>query len=254
MSAGAVRLPPAYRLFEFESLGSTNDEARRRLIDGAAAGTIIWALEQSGGRGRDGRSWSSPRGNLYASFILRPRGSPTVVAQLGFVAALAVGAAVRDFAPERVPVTFKWPNDVLLGGRKVAGILLESEGARAEGVDGIILGIGINVGTFPPDSRIPATSLIEAGVAGATLGRVLEALSRHLDSWLQLWTSDGFAPIRAAWRTHAHALGESVTVRLPRETIAGIFSDIDAGGLLLLDTAQGRRAISAGDVFFAGSV
>ena len=222
--------------------------------DGAAARTIVWALEQTGGRGRDGRSWSSPLGNLHASIILRPLGSPGVVAQLGFVAAVAVGAAIAGFVPAAVPVTLKWPNDVLLGGRKAAGILLESEGARADAVDGIVMGIGVNVAAFPAESRIPATSLVASGAAGVTPALVLEALVEQLDARLRLWEREGFGPIRTQWLARAHALGGPITVRLPRETVEGIFADIDAGGLLMLDTALGRRAISVGDVFFAGSV
>ncbi len=254
MNFDAVRLPPGFCLHRVEAVGSTNDEAKRRLNDGAAAGTIVWALEQTGGRGRDGRSWSSPRGNLYASIILRPVGAPAVVAQLGFVAALAVGAAVERLVPAPGVVTFKWPNDVLLDGRKIAGILLESEGARAEGVDGIVMGIGINVAVFPDDARIPATSLIAAGADVVTPALVLEALTRELDARLQLWVREGFAPIRRQWIARAHALGAAIVVRLPRETLEGIFCDIDAAGLLMLETTTGRRSISVGDVFFAGSV
>lgn len=254
MNFGAVRLPPGFSLHRIEAVGSTNDEARQRLNDGAAAGTIVWALEQTGGRGRDGRIWSSPRGNLYASIILRPVGTPAVVAQLGFVAALAVGATVRRFVPDPGGVAFKWPNDVLLDGRKVAGILLESEGARAEGVDGIVMGIGINVAFFPADARIPATSLVAAGADGATPALALAVLAQELDVQLQLWGREGFAPIRRQWLSRAHALGAEIVVRLPRETLEGIFSDVDAAGLLMLETATGRRSISVGDVFFAGGV
>jgi len=254
MNFGAVRLPAGFCLHRIEAVGSTNDEAKQRLNDGAATGTIVWALEQTGGRGRDGRRWSSPRGNLYASIILRPVGTPAVVAQLGFVAAVAVGAVVQRLVPAARVVAFKWPNDVLLDGRKIAGILLESEGARADGVDGIVMGIGINVAFFPDDARIPATSLVSAGAGDATPALALEVLVQELDALLQLWGRGGFAPIRRQWLARAHALGAAIVVRLPRETLAGIFSDIDAAGHLVLETATGRRSISVGDVFFAGGV
>ncbi len=254
MTIGAVRLPPGFRLHRVDSIGSTNDEAKRQLCDGAADGTIVWALEQTAGRGRDGRSWSSPRGNLHVSIILRPAGSPSVVAQLGFVAAMSVGTAIERLVPASMRVTLKWPNDVLLDGRKVAGILLESEGARAEGVAGIVIGIGVNVASSPDDARIPATSLVAAGVVGIEMERLLETLVAEFDAWSRLWLSDGFAPIRRHFLARAHALGAPIVVRLPRETLEGTFADIDAGGLLLLDTAAGRRMISVGDVFFAGSV
>jgi BirA family transcriptional regulator, biotin operon repressor / biotin---[acetyl-CoA-carboxylase] ligase len=251
MTAPAVRLPPGYRLVAFDTVASTNDDARRLLRDGAPAPVVVWAREQAGGRGRDGRSWSSPAGNVYATLMLRPPGAPLVVAQLGFVAALAIAEALDSVVAE---VAIKWPNDVLVAGHKIAGILLETEGVAAEGVDGLMIGCGINVAHHPADTRLPATSLHAAGAPGATVEATLEAMLARFERWHAIWRAQGFVPVREAWRARAHGLGGPIQVRLPRETLDGVFRDIDARGALMLETAAGTRAITAGDVFFPQAV
>lgn len=253
--AASPRLPPAFRLVALDVVDSTNDEAKRLLAAGAEEGTLVWARAQRGGRGRDGRRWDSPAGNLYASLLLRPDGPPGEVAQLGFVAALAVGTGIGAFVPPLVALTLKWPNDILLDGRKVAGILLETEGVGAEGVDGLVVGFGVNVRIFPAEARVPATSIAAVGgESDVEPARVLEAIARQFLAWTHRWRTEGFAPIRQAWLARAHGLGGPITVRLPRETIEGRFKGIDAHGLLELETGQGPRLISAGDVFFPGGV
>src|SRR5205085_10360435 len=129
---GARRLPAAFRLLSYDRLASTNDEAKRLARDGAAEGTIVWAREQSAGRGRRGRQWIGIPGNLFVSFILRPACPPAAASQLGFVAALALGDAIGTSAPPSAALRCKWPNDVLINGRKFAGILLESEARVSE--------------------------------------------------------------------------------------------------------------------------
>ncbi len=118
------KLPPAYQLVALERVASTNDEALRLAAEGAEDGTLVWAREQTGGRGRQGRVWSSPPGNLYFSLVLRPDCAPAEAAQLGFVAGVALGEAIGSVAPPLIDVNYKWPNDLLLNGRKAAGILL----------------------------------------------------------------------------------------------------------------------------------
>jgi BirA family transcriptional regulator, biotin operon repressor / biotin---[acetyl-CoA-carboxylase] ligase len=247
MTAPAVRLPPGYRLAAFDTVASTNDEAKRLLREGAPAPVVAWARAQAGGRGRDGRSWSSPAGNVYATLMLRPPGAPLVVAQLGFVAALAIAEALDGVV---AAVSIKWPNDVLVAGRKIAGILMETEGVAAEGVDGLVIGCGINVAHHPDDTRLPATSLHAAGAPGATVAATLEAMLDRFERWHAVWRDRGFAPVRDAWLARAHGIGAPIQVRLPRETLEGVFRDIDARGALMLETATGLRAITAGDVFF----
>lgn len=248
MTGSGPRLPEGWRLAAHDTLGSTNDEALRLLRAGMPEFTLVWARTQARGRGRDGRVWASPPGNLYASLLLRPRGAPLQAAQLGFVAALAIGEALGARVPE---VTLKWPNDVLQAGRKIAGILLETDGVSAEGIAGLVVGFGVNVAHHPAEARLPATSLHAAGDLGARVEEVLEAIADRLAVWHTTWVREGFAPVRAAWLVRAHGLGAAIEVRLPRETLAGRFRDIDARGVLMLETAAGLRMVTAGDVFFA---
>ncbi len=250
---GAVlpKLPPAYRLVVLDSVGSTNDEALRLASEGAEDGTLVWAREQTSGRGRQGRSWESPPGNLYFSLVLRPDCAPAEAAQLGFVAGLALGEAFGSVAPPLIEVTYKWPNDLLLNGRKAAGILLESRGGPEGALDCLILGVGANLQHFPEDTSFPATSLRYEGAADVDAVALLEAFGRHFSSWVNRWLDDGFAPVRRAWLHHAHGLGEEIEVRLPRETLTGTFKDLDERGVLMLELPGGaRREISAGDVYF----
>jgi BirA family transcriptional regulator, biotin operon repressor / biotin---[acetyl-CoA-carboxylase] ligase len=245
----APRLPAAYRLLSYDRLASTNDEAKRLARGGAEAGTVVWAREQSAGRGRRGRQWIGIPGNLFVSFILRPDCAPAAASQLGFVAALALGDAIRPNAPPNAALRCKWPNDVLINDRKFAGILLESEARVSETLDWVVLGIGVNVVAHPEETEYPTTSLHEEGCAAADAASVLAALARAFQVWHESWVNEGFAPIRAAWLPRAVGLGDEITVRLDRESIAGRFRGIEADGALALDTTAGARRIAAGDVF-----
>jgi BirA family biotin operon repressor/biotin-[acetyl-CoA-carboxylase] ligase len=256
MSTGAPldrpHLPPAYRLVVLDRVASSNDEAKRLAQAGAEDGTLVWVREQLEGRGRQGRAWASPPGNLYLSLVLRPECTPAEAAQLGFVAALGLGGGVGSVTPPLIEVRYKWPNDVLFNGRKGAGILLESRMAPAGGLDWLILGLGVNVTSFPEDAAFPATSLRFEG-APEKLEEVdlLEAFARHFLTWINRWLEDGFAPIRETWLRHAHGLGEMIEVQLGKEVVSGRFGDLDQTGALLIELADGRvRSITAGDVFF----
>jgi BirA family biotin operon repressor/biotin-[acetyl-CoA-carboxylase] ligase len=256
MTTGATqdrpRLPPAYRLVALGRVDSSNDEAKRLAEAGAEDGTLVWVQEQLQGRGRRGRAWASPPGNLYLSLVLRPGCAAAEAAQLGFVAALGIGDGVGSVAPPLVEVRYKWPNDVLFNGRKGAGILLESRMSPAGGLEWLVLGLGVNVASFPEDAGLPATSLRFEG-APPDLDEVdlLEGFARHFLTWANRWLEDGFGPIRETWLHHAHGLGEPIEVRLPGETLSGTFRDLDESGALLLEQADGQvRSIAAGDVHF----
>ena len=246
------RLPPAYRLVALDSVGSTNDEARRLAAEGAEDGTLVWARAQSGGRGRRGRQWQSPRGNLYLSLVLRPQCSLSEAAQLGFVAALGLGDAIGSVAPPLIEVTYKWPNDVLVNGSKAAGILLESQGAEGAACDWLVLGLGVNVASFPEDAEFAATSLrFEGCPPEVTEVALLEAFGKHFLTWVNRWLEEGFAPIRKGWCNHAQGLGEEIRVRLAREEFSGIFKDLDETGALILgQDGGGERRVTAGEVYF----
>jgi BirA family transcriptional regulator, biotin operon repressor / biotin---[acetyl-CoA-carboxylase] ligase len=244
-------LPEGYRLVSFDSIGSTNDEAKRLARGGAPEGTLVWALEQTAGRGRRGRVWVSPPGNLYASLILRPDCPAARVAQLGFVTALALGDTIRAKLPAIAGLSYKWPNDVLLRGQKLAGILLESETGVGRDAAFVIAGVGVNLVSFPREADFPATSLSDEGLDPPPPSALLEEFTRHFRSWLQRWRMAGFAPVRTAWLAGATRLGEQIRVRLESGTLCGRFVDIDHEGALLLETAEGRRRVSAGEIFSA---
>jgi len=250
------KLPPAYRLVALETTDSTNEEAKRLADQGAEDGTLVWAKSQTAGRGRRERSWVSPPGNLYFSVVTRPDCPVQRAAELSFVSALALGDAIGSVAPPMCEVTYKWPNDLLFNGRKGAGILLElalkPDGAEKGQLDWLVVGIGVNVTSYPEDTAFPATSLrFEGATAEVTDAAVLEAFARHLMAWVDRWLEGGFGPVRRVWLSHAAGLGEEIEVRLPKETLSGTFKDLDEeGGLLLGLTDGSERRITAGDVFF----
>ena len=241
-------LPPFFRLAVFDTLASTSDEARRRARDGAPEGTLVMARVQTAGRGRQGRTWVSQPGNLHLSLLLRPEAPMARAAQLGFAAGLAVADAIHAFASKGA-VTLKWPNDVLLDGRKAAGILLESEGDAAGRVAFVVIGIGVNLAASPADTEFPATSLKAAAGNAPTPEAFLAMLAPALALWYERWRADGFAGLRQAWIARAVGLGQALRARLPGETVEGRFAGLDDDGLLLLDAPGGRRRIAAGDVF-----
>ena len=240
-------LPAPFSLIRLDSVGSTNDEARRLALSGAAADlVVVSAVEQTEGRGRRARPWLSPPGNLHCSTLIRINGDLGAAAQLGFAAAVALVDAFRTLVPD-VSFTCKWPNDVLAQGRKCCGMLLEPVGR-----DWLIVGVGVDVVAAPPpgDLVYPAASLAEFGFAGTDLD-VLAAFAEGFGPLVNEWRRDGFAPVREAWLHRARGLGEPIVVRLEGETLTGLFAGLDAEGALLLDQpSQGLRRILAGDVYF----
>lgn len=253
MSRPQADLRAGWRLVCYDTIGSTNDEAKRLARDGAAEGTVVWARAQSAGRGRRGRPWISPPGNLYVSLILRPRAEPEQAAQLGFVAALAVGEALHASVPGLVGLAYKWPNDVLLGGRKIAGILLESEMGAGEALSFLVAGIGINLDSAPGETTFPATSIASEGWRPPAPRELLVELVGRFNTWMTRWREEGFGPVGAAWRARAASLGRPIEVRLDRTVLRGRFRDIDEEGALLLEAAGQSRRIAAGEIFPAGS-
>jgi BirA family biotin operon repressor/biotin-[acetyl-CoA-carboxylase] ligase len=249
MSDKPLALPEGFYLRHYASVGSTNDAAKTLARAGAPDMTLVWADEQTAGRGRRGRFWLSPPGNLYLSLVLRPECPAPRAAQLGFVAALGLGDALTPLVGPALQLRYKWPNDLLADGRKLAGILLESETRASDRVDFVVMGIGVNIVAAPGNVEFPATSLTAQGVAGVTPEAVLEGFTRHFADWARRWRDEGFAPVRAAWLMAASGLGEAIRVRLDRGTLFGRFRDLDADGALVLDAAEGSRRIAAGDVF-----
>jgi BirA family biotin operon repressor/biotin-[acetyl-CoA-carboxylase] ligase len=249
--SGAVTLPPFFSLICLPTVASTNDEAKRLADGGAPEGTLVWGLEQTAGRGRRGRGWHSPPGNLYMSAVLRPGKPVAQAALIGFVAAVALSDALQDVGLAADRLRLKWPNDVLVDQAKVAGILVETSAASGEAPPWLVLGMGVNLAHAPADTPYPAISLRAAGLASLTVEGLLEALAGRLAEWYGRWQAEGFAPVRAAWLGRATGLGEPIEVRLERQSLQGRFVALEEDGSLSLELPQGeRRRVTVGDVFF----
>ena len=243
-------LPGDYTLIALDEAGSTNDEAKARAETGAPEGRVVWARQQRAGRGRRGRTWISPPGNLYLSVILRPSCEARSIAQLSFVAALAVHDLVDGLLPGMARC--KWPNDILVDGGKVAGVLLESALGLEGRVDWVVLGIGVNLASHPGlEGPVPSTSLAASGAPLLMPEDALPPLLAALTWHRREWEKQGFAAVRSAWLDRAHGLGGPVTVANGGQTLVGIFEGLDADGALVLAQADAVPiSIAAGDVYF----
>jgi BirA family biotin operon repressor/biotin-[acetyl-CoA-carboxylase] ligase len=213
--------------------GSTNDDVAALARDGASEGLWLRAERQSGGKGRQGRAWQSPPGNLYASTFVRvdPRHPPPP--SLALVAAVALHEAVsRHTGRARI----KWPNDIIVNRAKLAGILLERQG------DAVVIGFGVNLAHHPEDLDRPAASL----GARVTPEALLRRLAACFELWLDRWRTQGLAPVRAAWLAGAHPIGTPLSTG----GTEGTFDGLDETGALHLRLADGAiRVVHAGDVF-----
>ena len=236
----------------FETLGSTNAEALARARAGERGPLFVTAVRQTAGRGRRGNAWTSGPGNLYASLLLTDPAPPAHLPELCFVVALAVRDAATAVAPQLAPaLKLKWPNDLLLDGAKLAGILIEAESHG--GSSALAAGVGINCAHHPSGLAYPATSLAAHGVA-ATPEDVLRTLSGALKRRLTQWNrGSGFAAIRAEWLKHAAGIGGDIVVRLPDRELSGRFETLDRMGRLMLRLPAGKlEAITVGEVFAQG--
>ena len=233
-----------------DTVDSTMLEAARRAPD-VNRPTWIMARTQTAARGRRGRPWVVPQGNLNATLVFKPKASPAEAAKRSFLAANALFQTLAIYVPAQ-KLSLKWPNDVLLSGGKVAGILLESSG-RGASVDWLSIGIGVNLKHTPQgviDAHFPPTCLMAAGgwevEAEDFLAILADAYAIQEDHLRQ----SGFGRIRDDWLAQAAKLGEVITARTGREEITGTFDSIDQDGNLVLITATGRCVVPAADVFF----
>ena len=232
----------------YETLGSTNAEALARARAGERGPLWISAATQTGGRGRRGNSWVSPPGNLYASLLLTEPSPPALAPQLSFVTGLAVHDAVVACAPHLASATkLKWPNDLLLDGCKLSGMLIEAE---SQPKFSVAIGIGVNCVSHPVDTGYGATDLKANGIVIGALD-LLAKLAIAMDKRLTQWAAGvGFAAVRNDWLHRAASLGETIMVRLPERQLTGIFEGIDSDGRLLITTPDNiTETIAAGDVF-----
>ncbi|HEY8332203.1 MAG TPA: biotin--[acetyl-CoA-carboxylase] ligase [Tardiphaga sp.] len=257
-SLGSRAAAEGYQLVVFEQVGSTNAAALEAARNGACRPAWFVTTKQTAGKGRRQRAWTAPDGNLASSVLEVLHVAPPQAATLGFAAGLAIEAALERVSletrlrggAEGLTFKLKWPNDVLAGGAKLVGILLEAE-AVADGRLAVVVGIGTNVVAYPEGTPYPATSLAALGVhIGAE--ELFGALS---DSWAEfrgIWDNGrGFGEIRRKWLERAAGLGEPVSILSGGSTVTGTFDTIDEAGCLIVRTAEGKRLpIAAGDVFF----
>lgn len=226
------------------SLPSTMDEARRLADAGALEGTVVQSGIQTAGRGRFGNNWVSPEGNLYMTLVLRPPVDTRVCAQLSFVCALGLadtlqGCGITDIA-------LKWPNDVLLGGKKIAGILLEMQGGANGHPDYMLVGMGVNI-AHAPEGRAYIKDFNDEATVGAVRDALLASIARYYADWL----GDGFAGIREAWLRQAYGIGQKAIARMADRRVEGVFEAIDAEGNIVLREADGQmRVVHGAEVHF----
>ncbi|MDF2371690.1 MAG: biotin--[acetyl-CoA-carboxylase] ligase [Rhizobiaceae bacterium] len=242
------------REFRHVALGdvqSTNTECMDRARAGDPGNLWITATRQLGGRARRGRHWVSEPGNLYASLLLIDPASAGALATLPLAVAVAVHSAISRVLPQGAArPTIKWPNDVLVDGAKISGILLESENLP-DGRRAVVIGCGINVMHAPKETNYPAVTLRETG-ATVSAEELFARLYQAMDEELKRWNRGlGIASVRQAWLNHAKGIGKAITVNLPDHSISGVFTDIDQTGcLVMVDHDNKTHTIAAGDVFF----
>ncbi|MDG1286840.1 MAG: biotin--[acetyl-CoA-carboxylase] ligase [Rickettsiales bacterium] len=244
-----------YHLLTYQQLDSTNEEARRLAEGGGAHGAFIWTHAQSGGRGRRGRDWISQKGNLFVSALLSPDCEFGQFPQLSFVAAAAAHASVAPLLPDS-DLKLKWPNDLLLEGEKLAGLLLESFETIDEETGELkrwaVVGLGMNIENAPAGMDLPATCLKHAGVDLISAKIVLSRFIHHFIEWYQLWQDHGFEPIRKYWMNHSLHKGQQVEVLVGEQFYSGKFVGLDETGNLLLKPKGAKEiSLSAGEVLLS---
>lgn len=237
-------------LHHYDELESTNAKAFELAHEGGFHGEVIVTEHQTAGKGRRGRSWSSPAGkSLAMSVIIRPEIAPARAPELTLVAAVAL---VETLIDSGVAAEIKWPNDIQIAGKKVAGILTELS-ADVERVHFVVLGIGVNLNSeakdFPSELAELATSVAQIRKSPVHRALFTAALLGKLEGWLETWTEEGFAPVREAWKKHAPMLGQEVLVRADNKELRGVAKDLDEAGALLLDLGGGKtERVLSGDV------
>ncbi|WGF89169.1 biotin--[acetyl-CoA-carboxylase] ligase [Marinivivus vitaminiproducens] len=236
-------LPRGYRLYAHETLGSTNDEARALGLAGEPGGAVVWARRQEAGRGRQGRAWQSPDGNLFVSFLVRPERPLPVIGTLGLVAGVALAEATAPLLAPSVELALKWPNDMLADGAKTAGILIEADRLPGEAHPFAVVGCGVNLVRRPAQAPYPTACLAELGAAPhvTTPEAMLSRLAEAWDRWYHRWLGNEMAAVRAAWLARAYRLGSSIKLRIGDRFVEGRFVDLDETGAIVLADGRGER-------------
>ncbi|PZQ44072.1 MAG: biotin--[acetyl-CoA-carboxylase] ligase [Micavibrio aeruginosavorus] len=225
---------------------STQDVVRGLAENGEPEGLAVQALQQSSGRGRHGNVWTSPMGNLYLSLLLRPSCKADKAAQMAFVVALALSDAMDEVMDPTFSKKLKWPNDILIGGKKISGILLETKLDSHGRIDYLIVGTGVNI-FAPPEGAEGLDRIKKERIAVNTFRDLY--LQKLLERYIS-WQDKGFAPVREAWLKQAHGVGESMTIRLPEVSYEGTFEGVDDSGALIATIDGQKRIFTAGEVHF----
>lgn len=236
-----------WRLVVHDSLPSTSDVCRVRAAGGEPERLAVLARQQTQGRGTNGRIWQSPAGNLYLSILLRPAEPVRTAAEWSLLAAVALADALTPLLPDPQVLGLKWPNDVLLRGAKLAGILTESTATPAGMLDTLIIGMGVNLAAAPdlPDRRTACLAAIAPPPAPEAFA---PALLARLDHWVMRRATEGFAAVRAAWLARGPRTGSAIRLRNGERTLVGAFAGLGTDGSLLLATGAQVRAFAVGEV------
>lgn len=233
----------------FAQLASTQDMLKSLAAEGALEGTAVQALEQKAGRGRHGREWNSPPGNLYISILLRPDCDASGAGHISLLCAVALASAIEQVLGADGDILLKWPNDVFLAGRKCAGILLDTSISTSGELEWVVVGIGVNITNAPLGI---GSFLNDHSQEALDLSAFRDKLLKNLSDLYDIWRCDGFAPICEKWVSLTYPEGAEVGVKIGTDMQKGAFAGIDENGNLLLRGEQGNmRVISAGDVYFS---
>lgn len=231
-----------WKVHTYATLPSTQDYVKELVEEGLPEGIVVQALMQTKGHGRHGRKWESPMGNLYMSVLLRPNCAVEEAGQISFVASLAVSDTIDKYIAKGHDKSLKWPNDVLIDGKKVSGIIMEKE------ADGYALGFGVNIMSAPED----AIALQDVWTGQVAVHPFRDTLLEEFGKLYALWQKNGFELIRKRWLEQAHGVNKSITVNLANKKIDGTFRTIDGHGTLMLEEESGKEiAITSGDVYFS---
>ncbi len=235
----APRLPPDYELHAYDVVDDVIEEAKRLAASGAEEGTLVWALEQRAGRARLQRHWVSPPGNLYCALLLRLDDPAERAAQTCYVAILSLAAALAELIGP-AELRFRWPNDILIGEGKAAGVwLAASPRNAADSFEWLIVGAAANINSHPPDIASAAIAPYSDRYGGVSPADALEGYCRHFLSWINRWAEEGFAAVQKPWLQRANNVGEVAKIALATEALSGTLAGLDEGGAAVLRLSNG---------------
>ena len=243
-------LPAGYKVIALDTIGSTNDELKRRALSGFdEEGLTVWSRVQTAGKGRNKRSWVSEIGNMFISVLFRPYCSISVAAQIGFLPVIAASKTLDCLLGQPTNFSYKWPNDLLLNGKKIAGTLLEAGFYKETNTIWIVAGFGLNLQHFPIATFFPGTSVKDETDKNLRIEEVVELYLQNLSKLYSNWQEVGFESMRKEWLSRGHGINKPLNIKFGTENLSGIFRDLDETGALIIETSTGLHKVSAGDVY-----